>query len=274
MNNSMISAAVSMNSMQSRLDLIADNIANMDTNGYKRKENSFEDVLTRVQEHPKDFRSSVRATPLGYNLGFGVKLASVSTNMEQGALLNTGVPTDLAIEGNGLFAVQSNGTVAYTREGAFHFVPDPTDAASMVLVNNVGDIVLNRTDNPIKVPANGKVAIDADGKVWTSKGNEPRVQAGQIQVVEPQRPEGLVQMDGNKFVLANGVTINDVFGTTKTDANLPEGISIRSGYQEKSNVDLTVEMTEMVQVQRAYQLMARSLTSSDTMMGLANNLRG
>jgi flagellar basal-body rod protein FlgG len=273
MNNSMISAAVSMNSMQSRLDLIADNIANMDTNGYKRKENSFEDVLTRVQEHSKDFRSSVRATPLGYNLGYGVKLASVSTNMEQGTLQNTGVPTDLAIEGNGLFAVESNGTIAYTREGAFHFVPDPTDNTSMLLVNNVGDKVLDDKDNQIKVPAVGKVAIDAEGRVWSSNGIEPRVQRGQIQIVEPIRPEGLVQMDGNKFVLANGVTNNDVFGTKK--ALLSEDlVSIRSGYQEKSNVDLTVEMTDMVQVQRAYQLMARSLTSSDTMMGLANNLRG
>lgn len=272
MNNSLISAAVSMNSMQSRLDLIADNIANMDTNGYKRKENSFEDVLTRVQQQPEDFRSTGRATPMGYNLGFGVKLASVTTNMEQGPLQNTGVPTDLAIQGNGLFAVQSNGTIAYTREGAFNFVPDPQDDTSMVLVNNLGDNVLNRADAPIKVPTDVKVAIDDKGNVWTSKGTVSRVLVGQIQLVEPQRPEGLVQIDGNKFVVANGVTNNQVFGESKTVS--PEGVSILSGYLEKSNVDLTVEMTEMVQVQRAYQLMARSLTSSDTMMGLANNLRG
>lgn len=273
MNNSLISAAVSMNSMQSKLNLIADNVANMDTIGYKRKENSFEDVLTRVQSHLEDFRSTGRATPLGYNIGYGVKLASVTTNMEQGPIQDTGIPTDLAIQGNGLFAVMSNGNIAYTREGSFHFNPVKNDPDSMVLLNNEGDYVLDRSDKPIIVPANGKVAIDDEGNVWTTaNGTSTRVPAGQVQFVEVQRAEGLVQMDGNKFVVADGVTNYDVFGNTKTAKS--DNVSVLSGKLEKSNVDLTTEMTEMVQVQRAYQLMARSLTSSDNMMGLANNLRG
>jgi flagellar basal-body rod protein FlgG len=275
MNNSMITAMVSMNSMQSKLNVIADNIANMDTAGYKRKESSFEDVLTTVQQQHEDFKSAGRATPMGYNLGFGVKAATISANWEQGSLQETGLPTDLAIQGNGLFAVESNGNVAYTREGAFHFVPNPADEASMILVNNQGDKVLSKGDNPvpIKVPTNVKVAIDDTGKVWTMQnGTTERKLAGQISVVEVQRPEGLVQVDGNKYVLANGLAPATVFGVATAD--IPENVSLRSGYIEKSNVDLTVEMAEMVQVQRAYQMMSRTLTSSDTMMNLANNMRG
>lgn len=279
MNNSAISAMVSLNSLQSRLDVIADNIANMDTVGYKRKESSFEDVLTTIQQQHKDFRSTDRATPMGYNVGYGIKPASVAANWEQGPLMETGIPTDIAIQGNGLIAVESNGNIAYTREGAFHFVPDPADASSMLLVNNDGDKVLSRGDNPapIKVPTDAKVAIDEKGNVWTiPNGTMDRELTGKIYVVEPARPEGLVQMDGNKFVLANGVTAADVFGTSAGGAveNAPEEVFLLSGHLEKSNVDLTVEMTEMVQVQRAYQLMSRALTSSDTLMNLANNMRG
>lgn len=279
MNNSAISAMVSLSSMQQKLDVIADNIANMDTDGYKRKESSFEDTLTRVQTQGKDFKQSGRVTPLGYNIGFGVRMASVTPNMEQGTMQETGIPTDLAIQGNALFAVESNGDTAYTREGAFHFVPDPADKKYMLLVNNQGDRVLNN-DNPsvpVRVLANSKVAIDSTGNVWTTlAGSKTTRITNSLRIVEPQKPEGLVQLGGNLFTVAAGLTTDDVFGAgspSPTRGNDPQ-VAIRSGFLEKSNVDLTTEMANMVQVQRAYQLTARTLSSSDTLMNLANNMRG
>ncbi|AJS60395.1 flagellar hook-basal body protein [Paenibacillus sp. IHBB 10380] len=279
MNNSAISAMVSLTSMQNRLDVIADNIANLDNNGYKRKESSFEDTLTRVQNQGKDFKQPGRVTPLGYNLGFGVRLASVTMNMEQGALQETGIPTDLAIEGNALFAVESNGNTAYTREGAFHFVPDPADGDYMLLVNNQGDRVLNNDDPsvPVRVLANSKVAIDSTGNVWTTlHGSTTARITNSLRIVEPQKPEGLVQLSDNLFTLAAGLTTDEVFGAgspSPTRGDNPQ-VAIRSGFLEKSNVDLTTEMADMVQVQRAYQMVARTLSSSDTLMNLANNMRG
>lgn len=86
MNNSTISAAVSMSSLQQRLDIIADNLANMDTNGYKSKKGSFEDVLTRVQQQSDDYDQPGRATPLGFNIGFGTYVPSITTNWEEGPL--------------------------------------------------------------------------------------------------------------------------------------------------------------------------------------------
>lgn len=108
MNNSMIGAMVSM-IVQQRLDLIADNIANINTVGYKSKQGSFEDVLANVQQQPSTYLQNGRAMPLGYNLGYGVKTAAIMKNMEQGPLKETGLPTDLAIQGNAMFEVQEMG---------------------------------------------------------------------------------------------------------------------------------------------------------------------
>ena len=267
MNNSMISAMVSMNSMQQRLDLIADNIANLNTVGYKGKDSSFEDVLTAVQQHNKDFAMAGRATQPGYTLGFGARLASVTRNMDQGQLKETGNPLDLAVEGQAMFAVQSGGNTAYTREGGFHVSPDPEDAGFVHLVNNQGYVVLDEQNQPIRLPSSGKVAVDAEGQIWLENADGVRTAQQRLKLVDLERPEALVQMDGNLFTLAAGLAEADVFSQESQS-------SVRSGYLEQSNVDIAEEMTKMMEVQRAYQLAARALSSSDSMMNLANTIRG
>lgn len=148
MNNSMISAMVSMTGIQQRLDVISDNIANVNTAGYKSKQAAFEDVLTRVQQQPDKYKLDGRSTPMGYNLGFGARLADVTKDMSQGSFNETGNPTDLAIEGNAMFAVEANGEKMWTRQGAFHFIPDtrpktnPNAPDMMVLVNGEGHFAL------------------------------------------------------------------------------------------------------------------------------------
>ncbi|QCT04595.1 flagellar hook-basal body protein [Paenibacillus algicola] len=268
MNNSMISAMVSMNSMQQKLDVIADNIANANTTGYKSKDAVFEDVLNRVQQHHKDFKLSGRVTPPGYNIGFGMKLSTVEQNMEQGVLKETGNPLDLGIEGRGMFAVRSGENIAYTREGGFHVSPDPENEGRVQLVNNQGYFVLDQNNEPISLPQGAAIAVDAGGQIWieTPAG---RVQGQVLKIAELDRPEGLVQMDGNLFMLRGGLTEDEVFGPA--GQNLSQ---VRSGFLEQSNVDLSDQMMKMMEVQRAYQLSARALSSSDTMMNLANTMRG
>ncbi|MFB5674745.1 flagellar hook-basal body protein [Paenibacillus terreus] len=272
MNNSMIGAMVTMASVQKRLDTIADNVANVNTVGYKSKEASFEDVLARVQQQPETYRQAGRAAPLGFNLGFGVKATGISTDMEQGALQETGNPTDLAIEGDALFAVEINGQKAWTRDGNFGFTPDPL-GTGMLLTTSEGHAVLDRNGIPVTAPIGSKVAIDRQGNLLVrDNGTGVPYVAHQLQFVEPQRPEGLVQGTDNTFVLASGVAEDDVFGQGAATV-VPATSAIRQGYLEQSNVDLTDEMTEMMQIQRMFQMASRALTSSDTMMGLANSLR-
>jgi flagellar basal-body rod protein FlgG len=274
MNNSMIGAMVSMASVQQRLDLIADNIANINTVGYKSKQGSFEDVLANVQQQPSTYLQNGRAMPLGYNLGYGVKTAAIMKNMEQGPLKETGLPTDLAIQGNAMFEVQGNGQKAWTRDGSFHFIPDPSDSATMMLTTAEGYSVLDNNDVPVTAPAGSKVAINSDGELLIRANGTGIPTVGQrIKLMDVQRPEGLEQRDDNLFVLLNGVTEANVFGAAGVAGAVPADVSLRSGYLEESNVDLAGEMTDMMQVQRMYQMAARALTSSDTMMNLANNLR-
>ena len=278
MNNSMISAKVSMTAIQQRLDVISDNIANVNTAGYKSKQAAFEDVLTRVQQQPDKYKLDGRSTPMGYNLGFGARLTSVTKDMSQGTLNETGSPTDLAIEGNAMFAVEANGEKMWTRQGAFHFVPDPTPNPNpnapqmMVLVNGEGYFALDRQGNRITAPNNSKVAFDEKGNLLIRRGNEANATIGaQLQLVDIERPEGLVQYADNLFGLDAGLTEDDVFGANA--ATRDAVATIRAGYLEQSNVDLTQEMALLMQGQRTYQLAARALTSSDSMAGLANTIR-
>lgn len=277
MNNSMISALVSMTSMQQRLDVIANNVANVDTAGYKSKQASFEDVLTSVQQQDSSLSRDGRATPLGFNVGYGVKMTSITQDMAQGELKETGSPTDLAIEGNALFAVEVNGQKAWTRAGDFRFVPDesvqdPNAAPQMRLVTSEGYSVLGRDNQPITAPASATVAFDSRGNllVRDSNSSDARI-AGQLQLVEPIRAEGLVASSDNLFSLISGASEDMVFGQNAA-TTVPEA-TLRAGYLENSNVDLTSEMTKMLEVQRTYQLAARALSSSDTMMNLANTMR-
>ncbi|MGG4126723.1 flagellar hook-basal body protein [Paenibacillus illinoisensis] len=278
MNNSMISAKVSMTAIQQRLDVISDNIANVNTAGYKSKQAAFEDVLTRVQQQPDKYKLDGRSTPMGYNLGFGARLTSVTKDMSQGTLNETGSPTDLAIEGNAMFAVEANGQKMWTRQGAFHFVPDPTPNPNpnapqmMVLVNGEGYFALDRQGNRITAPNNSKVAFDEKGNLLIRRGNEANATIGaQLQLVDIERPEGLVQYADNLFGLDAGLTEDDVFGANA--ATRDSAATIRAGFLEQSNVDLTQEMALLMQGQRTYQLAARALTSSDSMAGLANTIR-
>ncbi|MEK3838720.1 MULTISPECIES: flagellar hook-basal body protein [unclassified Paenibacillus] len=272
MNNSTIGASVSMASLQQRLDIIADNIANMNTNGYKSKQGSFEDVLTRVQQQSKDYNQPGRSMPLGFNIGFGVRVPTVSSNWEEGTLQETGKPTDLALQGNGLFGVQVNGETAYTRQGNFHFTPDTANKDKMILVDNTGNPVLGANGTPLSVGANVSAAIDERGQVWTKTDEkQPPVLAGSLMIVEPLSKNALQAVDGNFYVLAEGVTTRDAF--VQRAAGEAKDVGVRSGYLESSNVDLSREMTEMMQIQRTYQLAARALSSSDQMLGLANNMR-
>lgn len=274
MNNSMISAMVSMNALQQRLDVIADNMANVSTAGYKRKEASFDDVLTQVQRHHKDFELTGRATPPGHTLGYGMRMSSIVPNMEQGAVKETGNPLDLMIDGQAMFAVQGNGAIGYTREGGFHVTPDERDPDYMLLVNSQGYPVLDVNNAPISLPANGKVAINEKGQIIVETPTGRTAPYATLKLVELMRPEGLAAVGENLFVIGDGLTEDAVFDMTPLAPGEEAKSKVLSGFIEQSNVNLADEMTKMMEVQRAYQLMARALSSSDNMMNLANTMRG
>ncbi|NOU71436.1 flagellar hook-basal body complex protein [Paenibacillus sp. LMG 31458] len=287
MNNSMINSSVSMHSLQQKLDILSNNIANVNTNGFKKKEASFEDVLTNVQSQPEGFRQQGRFSPLGFNQGWGSKLVQIQTNLSQGPIQSTGNVTDFAIQGDGLFEVSvskadENGNPvfqsAWTRNGAFSLSPDATGGT--VLTTKEGHFITGVDGNPIRVPAGFRPVVEANGTIKGYNEQDPSaapINLGQIKLVRVVRPQLLQDVGDNLYTIPNGITVaekanilQDVNPLVDNPANR---VSLMQGFLEQSNVTLSDEMTDLVIVQRALQLNSRAITSSDQMMNIANNLR-
>ncbi|NRF96040.1 flagellar hook-basal body protein [Paenibacillus frigoriresistens] len=287
MNNSMINSSVSMHSLQQKLDILSNNIANVNTNGFKKKEASFEDVLTNVKSQPEGFRQLGRFSPLGFNQGWGSRLVQIQTNLSQGPIQSTGNVTDFAIQGDGLFEVSMSKTdengnqvfqPAWTRNGAFSLSPDATGGT--VLTTKEGHFITGVDGNPIRVPAGFRPVVEPNGTINGYNEQDPSaapINLGQIKLVRVVRPQLLQDVGDNLYAIPNGITaaekaniLQDVNPLVDNPANR---VSLMQGFLEQSNVTLSDEMTDLVIVQRALQLNSRAITSSDQMMNIANNLR-
>lgn len=279
MNNSMITASASLNALQRKLDMLADNISNSNTVGYKRKAAAFEDILTNMQPHESAFAQPGRQTPSGFTQGWGARIAAQWIDLSQGAFQETGLPTDVAIEGNGLFEVRTGDGIgsgaAYTRHGSFQLAPIAGD--QLMLVTNTGLPVVRDaggTDDLIRIPADYHLAIGVDGSLTaTDPTGVDTLALGYLKIVQPTKPELLNNIGENLFGIPAGVTADQVVMNISQQIGAIAGMSLNQGFLEASNVSLADELTDLMLVQRAYQLSARALTSGDQMMGMANNLR-
>nr|WP_255807464.1 flagellar hook-basal body protein [Cohnella mopanensis] len=276
----MITASVSMGALQQKLDILADNFANSNTVGYKRKSAVFEDILTSLNPHVEDFNQPGRRTPLGFTQGWGTRLTSIQTDMSQGVLQETGNMTDVAIEGNGLFEVRTDGNLngprTFTRQGPFQLTP--TLNGDRILVTNSGQQVIGDTGNGddfIHVPAGYELSIGADGTLTAvGSGDNPPLNLGRLKLVQVTNPELLRAVADNLFGIPENINPDEVVRDVTLLANGESSVAVRQGFVEQSNVNIADEMTDLMIVQRAYQLSARALSSSEQMMGMANNLRG
>jgi flagellar basal-body rod protein FlgG len=286
MNHSLINSMVTMQSLQQKLDILATNIANVNTNGYKRKDATFEDILTNIKEQPKGFQKDGRLSPLGLSQGWGAKLSQAQLNLEQGALSASGISSDLAIEGNALYEATMNTVdqagnpipkTVYTRDGSFELAVNPADPANLYLETKEGHFINGVDGQPIRIPKDLKMVVDAKGNVTaTNPKDAGSIPIGQLKLVRIVRPQYLEQVGDNLYSLPDGLNNanGQILQNVDTGSLLESPVTIRQGYLEQSNVTLADEMTELITVQREFQLSARAITSSDTMMNLANNLRG
>lgn len=291
MNPSMISNLTAMNGLIKKLDVIANNMANANTDGFKRKDVSFEDILTTRMQQPESFRQSGRMTPLGMVQGWGSRTGDVQLDMAQGTFRSTDNQLDVAIEGDAFFEIGSEQTdnngnrilhTAWTRNGSFHLSMIPGDAENSLLTTADGKLVMGNDNQPIVVPNQHRVIIDAYGRITAAKEGDPhgeRVEVGQLKLVRVLRPQMLQEIGDHLFALPDNLgnmNGNEILQTVNmaADPNQRPAIVIRQGFLEDSNVNLTKEMTELINVQRAFQLNSRALQSGETMMNLANNLRG
>ncbi len=255
-------ASTGMLAQQTNVDVIANNIANISTTGYKRQRAEFEDLLYQNITRVGTSSSSQDTTiPTGVQLGLGVKNSAIYRIHEQGSFTITDNSFDLAISGKGFFQVDlPDGTTAYTRAGSFQ-------------TNQTGEIVTSQgfTVAPgLTIPTNTtSVDINKDGQVLvTVAGQTTKQNVGQITLVNFQNEAGLEAKGGNLFVEteASGTPIQGVAG------DLGFG-SIEQGALEISNVDPVKEITSLITAQRAYETNSKMVQASDQMLQAINSLK-
>ncbi len=248
------SASSGMVAQQMNMDNIANNLANINTTGYKKSKVEFQDLVYAEMRAPGTRNLRGAAVPTGFQVGHGVMPAANKAVFEQGPLQETGNPLDLAINGNGFFGVQMpDGETGYTRDGAFRF-----DGAGQ-LVNNSGYLVLSADGQPIKVNDTTAAAINRGGEVLE---NDQVV--GRIGIFSFNNPAELNRAGNNLY------TDTDNSGAAgEADAG---GYTILTGALETANVHIAEEMTTMMIAQRGYELNSRAIRTADEMLGQANAL--
>lgn len=282
MNRTMITATNTMSQLQLKMDLIGNNLANVGTTGYKRKEGTFSELLVQQFNNQSKAGEEIgRLTPEGIRQGVGAKLGLIKLNLTQGSLKSTDRDLDVALTKPDLFfkirATDASGasSTQFTRDGAFYLSPSANNANRFDLVTSSGAQVLDQWNEPISIVGDGsRLTITEKGTLVasTSDGQEQLFELGVISV---QNPHYLESKGGNLFGLPDnadaGVMEEDIF-TDLTDG-LRQNISMQQGQLESSNVDMSKEMTDLISAQRLYQFQARSVTLADQMLGLVNGLR-
>lgn len=252
MYNIMHNSKTGMIANQGKVDIISNNIVNVQTTGYKKLDIGFLDLYTETldrQYYPNNSKDSVTGT--------GIKVSQATRNLKQGALKNTGIETNLAIEGDGFFSVlRPDGTKNFTRNG--EFVLD----AKGRLVDDYGNILDIKYDNGM-LPQNanltdGKLSINKAGEVFLNKDK-----IGKIELYMPTGNNDFIPVGDSLFALREG---GEVY--------LAEDNKILQGYVEMSNVNMQNEMTDLILAQRAFQFNSRGIQAIDEMWSMINNLQG
>ena len=243
-----------LDAQQTQMDVIANNLANVSTNGFKRARAVFEDLLYQKVRQPGAQSSQQTQLPSGLQIGTGVRPVATERIFTQGNLQQTGNDKDVAIQGSGFFQVLlPDGSTAYTRDGSFQ-------------VDSQGQLVTSSgfTVQPaITIPANAEsMTIGRDGTVSiTQAGSAQPTQVGTLQLATFINPAGLAPKGENLYseTAASGAPNNNAPGSN--GAGL-----LSQGYVETSNVNVVEELVNMIQTQRAYEINSKAITTSDQML--------
>jgi flagellar basal-body rod protein FlgG len=261
MQSSMFIAATGMEAQRLNIDVISNNLANVNTTGFKRSRADFQEMMYQSLSDAGAASADGTILPTGIQVGLGVEAAAVQKIFKQGDFASTENPLDLVVEGNGFFQILTpEGEVAYTRAGAFK-------------LDSEGNIVTSNgyaMEPAITIPANSlNITITTDGTVSVLQaGSSSPVEVGQIELAQFTNPGGLTSIGKSLFVT------NESSGEATTGAPNAEGFgSLNQGFLELSNVNVVEEMVNMIVSQRAYELNSKVVQTSDEMLQLANNIK-
>jgi flagellar basal-body rod protein FlgG len=259
-----------MASQQTNVDTISNNLANINTTGYKKESAEFKSLLYQTLQQ-QSYDNNGDPKPYGVQVGLGVKNSAISTNYTQGTIVETGNDYDLAIDGKGFFMVQTeDGNTAYTRNGSFQLANGPQ---GVTLATSDGNPVLDSNGDPIVIEDtynSTDISIDEQGELCYPDSTGVSVPIGiQIGIAQFNNPNGLEKLSNSLL------KETDASGTARlesADTALKKS-KIKQGYLEGSNVQAVDEMVNLIVAQRAYEMNSKVITAADEMLQQANNLR-
>jgi len=250
-----------MFAQQLNVDTIANNLANVNTTGYKKSKVEFQDVLYQRLRAAGSESAAGTSVAVGLDVGYGVKPVATQRSFTEGNLTQTGNPLDISIEGNGFFQILlPNGDIAYSRDGALKLSSDGQ------LVTSDGFFL----QPGITIPAEAEfISVSPDGiiSVRVAGDSEPQ-EVGQLELAKFVNPSGMEAIGHNLF-LQSGASGAPILGTPTL-----EGFGrINQGYLEMSNVEIVDEMVNMIVAQRAYEINSKAIKTAEEMTEIANNLK-
>jgi flagellar basal-body rod protein FlgG len=260
------SAATGLRALSTRIDVVANNLANAETTAFKRSRVNFEDLMYLTLKQPGSQNANGEIAPAGIFVGLGTRISNTQIDVEQGSLESTNRPLDVGISGPGFFRVKILDSIAdgtgYTRNGNF-------------FQNSDGDLVLGMGDGyrlvpPINIPRNAlDITIAEDGTIsYLRSGATARTVAGQLEISQFTNPQGLQLLGGSIY--------------TETEASGPPIVSnpgedgagtTLQTYLETSNVDPVKELVTLIKTQRAFELNSQSIQTADQALQTIGNLR-
>ena len=271
MMRSLWTAASGMTAQQFFIDNISNNLANVNTTGFKKERVEFQSLLYQTMRRADLDPANMTGRPVNLQVGLGVRPVAVARIFTTGSFQRTDNLQDLAIEGDGFFTVRrSMDEIHYTRDGSFKL--SPVDEGLM-LATSMGYPVLSVDEEPIIIPEDvpwSHVVIDDFGNLWHATADGELIDLGfQLNIVQFPNVQGLEAIGGNLFsqTVASGAPLSEADGEVNIRSR------IRQGVLEMSNVDIAQEMVDMIRAHRAYDLNARAITTSDEMLQGAANLK-
>jgi flagellar basal-body rod protein FlgG len=259
MLRALYSSAAGMEAQQLNLDVISNNLANVNTTGFKRSKIEFQDLLYDTTRSAGAEQSGGNQLPTGLQIGHGSRAVATSKVFTEGELTSTGEPLDMAIQGDGFFQVtMPDGTLAYTRDGAMK-------RSSTGQITTSDGLSVQSGFQPIPVGTTG-ITISPDGTVTTT--NSSGSTNFQVQLIRFANPSGLQSVGRNLYIET------PASGTPETGTPNQAGFgSLQQNYLEMSNVKVVEEMVNMIVAQRAYEVNSKAVQASDEMMQQSNDLR-
>lgn len=259
MNQGLWVAKTGLDAQQTRMAVVSNNLANVNTTGFKQDRAVFEDLLYQNIRQSGGQSSQDTVLPSGMSLGTGVRVVATEKLFTQGSVLQTGNAMDVAINGRGFFQIlKPDGEIAYTRDGTFQL------NAQGEIVNSSGYVV----QPGITIPDGAQsITIGTDGVVSVKLAGQPTpTQVGSLEVADFINPVGLQAIGENLFVETAAS------GSAQPGTPGLNGLgSINQGALEGSNVNVVAELVNMIETQRAYEMNSKAISTSDQMMQYMNN---